>query len=195
MSFTTPEGATPLDPDILTGLIPDLTTQAELNEFEQINIAAAARWAVRSRTLKRDLLSESGLRLLHRRMFDLTWRWAGAYRQRDMNIGVDWRYISTQLVSLCGDTQYHIDNGVYPWDELAARFHHRLVLIHPFPNGNGRHARMAADLLLTFNQREPFTWGSGASLTYDGTVRRTYLNALRAADRGDFEALLDFIRS
>lgn len=194
MNIHDPEGATPLDPDLMAALIPDLSTQGELNEFEAQNIAEALRWALRSRTLKRDLLTRSGLMLLHKRMFDQTWRWAGKFRTTDTNIGVSWHQVPTMLQNLCDDTQYQLENAVYDWDELAARFHHRLVWIHPFPNGNGRHARLATDLLLAYYQQPIFTWGS-VSLITDNTTRQKYLSSLRAADAGEFTLLLRFVRS
>ncbi len=194
MKLEYPEGATPLDPDLLAALIPDLTTQGELNEWEAQNIAIALRWALRSRAMWRDLLTVPGLTLLHRRMFDQTWRWAGKFRTADTNIGVPWHQAAPMTQSLCDDARYQVENAVYPWEELAARFHHRLVAIHPFPNGNGRHARLATDLLLSQNGQPIFTWGS-ASLTSDSTTRQQYLTALREADRGGFERLLRFVRS
>nr|CAA9256383.1 conserved hypothetical protein [uncultured Armatimonadetes bacterium] len=206
MELLYPEGATPLDPDAKAGLIPDLSTQAELNEWEAANIAAALRWALRSRTLRRDLLSVSGLLLLHRRMFDATWSWAGQFRRIDTNLGVASHQVPSAVASLCADTRYQIEQSVYPWDELAARFHHRLVLIHPFANGNGRHARLATDLLLSQNGQPVFTWGFATltarvpspppdTLVADSPVRREYLAALREADQGTFDRLLRFARS
>lgn len=193
-AFHYPEGATPLDPDAIAGLIPSLTTQGELNEFEAQNIAAALSWARRSRTLKRDLPAMDGLALLHRRMFNRTWRWAGQFRQTDTNIGVSWYLAPTQVQTLCGDVRFQAENAVYLWDELAARFHHRLVSIHPFPNGNGRHSRFAADLPLHFNNQPMFSWGA-VSLVENSETRREYLSALREADAGDIVRLLRFARS
>lgn len=208
MRLDYPDGATPLDPDLLAALIPDLATQQELNEWEAQNIATALRWAQRSRTLRRDLLNLSGLTLLHRRMFDQTWRWAGKFRLSDTNIGVSWHQAPTQVQALCDDVRYQIQNAgdgtTYFWEELAARFHHRLVLVHPFPNGNGRHARLATDLLLFFHGQPMFTWGAAsfplissgpASLVADSSVRREYLAALREADQGGFDRLLRFVRT
>lgn len=194
MKLAYPEGATPLEPDLLAALIPDLTTQGELNEWEAQNIATALRLALRSRAMRRDLLTVPGLTQLHRRMFDQTWRWAGKFRTADTNIGVPWHQTAPLTQSLCDDARYQVENAVYPWEELAARFHHRLVAIHPFPNGNGRHARLATDLLLSQNGQPIFTWGS-ASLTADSTTRQDYLTALREADRGGFARLLRFVRS
>ncbi|WP_395091451.1 mobile mystery protein B [Armatimonas sp.] len=205
MTFDYPEGATPLDPDTIQGLIPGLTTQGELNEFEARNIASALQWALRSRTLKRDLLTSNGLTRLHERMFNITWRWAGQFRKRETNIGVVPTQIPVALAALCGDVAYQVEHQVFGWDELAVRFHHRLVLIHPFPNGNGRHARLAADLLMHYQGLPMFSWGArsitegantgGTLLTQSSDVRSAYLSALRQADRGDFEPLLAFVRT
>src|ERR1051326_398882 len=163
-----PEGATPLDPNSAAGMLPDLTTQGELNQFEARNILEAEHWAKRSRTLRNSFPSISALQEIHRRMFDQTWQWAGQFRRTDTNIGVTWVQIPVRLYAFCDDIRYQIENGVYDWPERAARFHHRLVAIHPFPNGNGRHARLATDVLLTQHRQSRFTWGS-QSLSADGT--------------------------
>jgi len=127
-------------------------------------------------------------------MFGDTWRWAGRYRTRDTNIGAAWERIPERVRELCGDASYQRAHGVYPVDAFVARFHHRLVQIHPFPNGNGRHARLIADLLLADAGRAAFTWGA-ADLGADGGARAAYLAALRAADGGDYDPLLEFVRS
>ena len=142
-------------------------------------------------------LPDVGLLDLHRRMFGDVWAWAGMLRQREANIGIDPRQISAALRLLSDDTLAQIGDGrdlAYPTDELAVRFHHRLVLIHPFANGNGRHSRLAADLLVAELGAEPFTWG-GAELTTASDLRADYLAALRDADRDhDFTALIEFAR-
>ena len=122
MRFSYPEGATPLDPDTIAGLIPNLTLQNELNEFEARNILIGERWATRARGDNRDVLLLTTLRLLHDKMFDLTWQWAGQFRRRDMNIGVSWQQIPMSLEQLCGNVRYQVDHQVFPWDELAAHF-------------------------------------------------------------------------
>jgi Fic-DOC domain mobile mystery protein B len=191
-----PPGATPLDPDSAADLIPGLTTQGELNEFEARNILKAQRWArAHLKALRSEILTDTGLRHLHRRMLDETWKWAGEYRRLETNIGVDPRQISTQVPLLCQDAKFWIENSTFPWPELAARFHHRLVSIHPFPNGNGRHARLAADVLLMSNGRPSLTWGGGGSITQPGVQRDEYLAALRDADRNDYARLLRFAGS
>jgi Fic-DOC domain mobile mystery protein B len=129
------------------------------------------------------------------RMFGTVWRWAGQYRTSDKNIGAAWWKISTDLKNLCDDVAIWIDSGSYPPDEIAARFHHRLVAIHLFPNGNGRHARTMTDLLLVQRLGRPrFTWGS-ENLVDSGACRRQYIDALRSADRYDYRPLVDFVRT
>ena len=193
MNFEYPPGATPLDPDEAQGLLPaHITTQGDLNIWEQTNILQGELWAAHQ--YKRELLDEQFIRELHRRMFDQTWRWAGTFRSSDKNIGVDWLQIAMQLRNLLDNTRYQADHQVFPADELAVRFHHQLVAIHPFPNGNGRHARLMADLLVQRLGRPRFSWG-GASLVEANEVRRTYLEALRAADKHNIALLLAFARS
>lgn len=188
-----PPGATPLDPDESAGLIPrHITTQAELNEWEQANLIEGAQWALRQK--RRDLLDEVFLRTLHQRMFGKTWRWAGTFRQSEKNIGVDPRQIQVQLRNLLQDVRAQIEFSAYEPDELALRFHHRLVSIHPFANGNGRHARFAADLLVARLGRAAFSWG-GRSLVAASVTRQAYLEALRAADRREMNPLLALARS
>lgn len=192
--FELPAGATPLSPEDEAGLIPNLATKADLNEFEAVNIAAGALWAVRSRRIRNDFPNVTALMLLHKRMFDRTWRWAGKFRRVDTNIGIDWHNIAAELHNLCENVRAQLEYGAYPIDEIAARFHHELVAIHPFPNGNGRHARLAADLLLAQYGRPPFSWGQ-ASLVMAGDTRSAYIHALQQADAGLIGPLLVFVRS
>jgi Fic-DOC domain mobile mystery protein B len=193
VKFVYAPGATPLSPEELEGLIPEhITTQAELNAWEQQNILDG-----RDRLARRGpgkLLSDVAIKLVHERMFDKTWRWAGQYRTSGKNIGVDWAQIPERVRVLCDDVQSQLEHGAYPTDELAARFHHRLVAIHPFANGNGRHARQMADLLLQSIGSAPFTWGA-SDLSDVGEGRDCYLAALRAADAHDYGPLLQFVRS
>lgn len=186
-------GATPLDPDEAEGLIPGhITTQGELNEWEQHNITTGMTWAYGRRNP--DLVSEKFLLDLHKRMFNQTWRWAGTFRRSDKNIGPPWHTVPVNLRQLLDDVRYQIDHQSFPPDELVARFHHRLVLIHPFPNGNGRHARLIADLLIEKLGGQPFTWGGG-SLEKAGDIRAHYIAALQAADQGNIDPLMAFSRS
>ena len=188
-----PPGATPLDPDEAAGLIPThITTQEQLNEWELANILEGEHWAFSRK--RKDLLSSRFMRSLHKHMFGNTWRWAGAFRKTEKNIGIDPIHIAAELKKLCDDVVYQVEHRSYPLDEITARFHHRLTWIHPFPNGNGRFSRTATDLLLVQNGAPRFTWGA-ANLVSEGDVRRRYIDALRAADGRDFAPLLEFVRS
>ncbi|MDZ4099100.1 MAG: mobile mystery protein B, partial [Methylophilaceae bacterium] len=134
------------------------------------------------------------LKQLHEKMFDRTWSWAGTFRYSDKNIGVDWTQISPRIYDLLKDVEYQIEHKSYEMVEIATRFHHRLVLIHPFPNGNGRHSRLMADLLLHRMGLERFTWGR-VNLVNQSDTRNEYITALQEADRGDYQRLLKFVNS
>ncbi|MBL3591718.1 MAG: mobile mystery protein B [gamma proteobacterium endosymbiont of Lamellibrachia anaximandri] len=186
------DASTPLSPEELEGLIPSyITLRSELNEAEQANILEAEEWAFNR---KRDVLSEKFLNGLHKRMFGRIWKWAGQYRRTGKNVGVDAYRIPLELRQLLDDVRFWIENDTYPPDEIATRFHHKLVWIHLFPNGNGRHARTATDLLLTTLGQPRFTWGR-KNLVDANETRQTYVNALRAGDQHDYEPLLAFVRS
>jgi Fic-DOC domain mobile mystery protein B len=191
---TTSDGNTPLSPEELADLIPSLATQEELNEWERENILFGSEWANTDRTKPVDMASDEYIRKLHRRMFDQTWKWAGEYRRTEKNIGVPVYEIRERVMALFGDVRYWIENSTYSPDEIAVRLHHQLVLIHPFPNGNGRHARLIADVLITKLDRPAFSWGF-ANLVKEGEARNEYLEAIRAADNGDIQPLLTFARS
>jgi Fic-DOC domain mobile mystery protein B len=194
MNFDYPEGATPLDPDEARGLLlSHITNRSEVNRWEQENIAEAETWAFRR--APRDILTEGFIKRLHKRMFGTVWRWAGDFRTTSKNIGVPSWQISSELRNLCADAATWIKRGTYPPDEIAVRFHHRLTAIHPFPNGNGRHARLMTDILLIhLLKQQCFSWGSG-NLVNAGDCRRQYIKALRAADGHDYSALMQFVRS
>jgi Fic-DOC domain mobile mystery protein B len=186
------DGGTELTEKEREGLIPSyITLRSELNEAEQANILEAEEWAF---ARKRDLLEEEFLNHLHRRMYGNVWRWAGRYRTSGKNIGIDTYRIPTELRQLLDDCRYWIENGTYEPDEIAVRFHHRIVSIHCYPNGNGRHARLAADLLLKSMGHERFSWG-GKNLVDVGETRGRYIAALQAADKHDIGPLLEFVRS
>ena len=194
MEFNYSEGATPLDPNEIEGLIPThITTKAELDRWEQDNINEALGW-IEERKPK-DILNESFMKLFHNKMFCNVWKWAGKFRRSDKNIGVPWHRISIDLKLLCDDTQYWIDHHTFSEDEIAARLHHRLVSIHLFPNGNGRHARLMADILLKYVfDKNRFTWGK-ADLIKSGKDRKKYIESLKAADKEDYALLMQFVRS
>jgi Fic-DOC domain mobile mystery protein B len=193
--FTTGDGNTPLSPEEQDDLIPDLSTKEELNEWERQNIIEAYGWALDLKNLRlQDPLTEPYVRELHLRMFDQTWKWAGIYRSTEKNIGIPHYQIREALAALLGDARYWVEHQTFEADELAVRFHHRLVSIHPFANGNGRHSRLIADVLVQRQGRPVFTWG-GADIVRAGDFRRSYIDALRAADKNDMQPLLTFARS
>lgn len=186
------DASTPLSPEEQEGLIPSyITLRSELNEAEQANILDAEEWAFNR---PRDVLSEKFLNSLHKRMFGRVWKWVGQYRRTGKNIGVDAYRIPMELRQLLDDVRFWIEHDTYPPDEIATRFHHRLVWIHLFPNGNGRHARMATDLLLVALDRPRFTWGR-ENLVDANETRQAYVDALRTADHHDYDPLLNFVRS
>ena len=195
MTFQEPDGATPLDPDEIEGLKFDhIMTRGELDELEQANITQGLQWLGRRRG--GDILTEDFIRTLHRRLFGEVWSWAGSFRLREKNIGIDPFQIPVQLRYLLDDARYWAANSTYPPMEAAARFHHRMVQIHLFPNGNGRHARIAADILLSdYYDHPPIAWASGFDLQADSLRRADYIAALRAADGGVFDPLLDFVNA
>ena len=188
-----PDGATPLDPDDMEGLkFRHVMTRGELNELEQANITNGLYWLDRAR--KRDVLDAAWLRELHRRLFGEVWRWAGTFRRTEKNIGVDPSEIAPQLAMLLGDAGYWAENNSYAPLEAGARFHHRLVQIHLFPNGNGRHARIAADVFMTDGfGHAPIDWAAGENIQSSGGRREAYIAALRAADAGNYNPLLSFV--
>jgi Fic-DOC domain mobile mystery protein B len=192
--FTEPDDAgTPLTPEEIQDLIPAyIADRRDLNAAEQENIARAQDWALNGR--RRDLLTEAFVRDLHRRMLGDVWRWAGKFRTSQRNIGIDYWLIAVELRLLLDDVKAWIEYRTYPPDEIAVRFHHRLVLVHPFPNGNGRHGRLMADLLVMQLGRERFSWGR-ASLREAGEARKRYIQSLRDADNGNIAELLVFARA
>lgn len=192
------EGNTPLDEDEIDGLIPShIRTRAELNAWEATNINDAVAWAYGR--VHVDILSVENLRDLHRRMFGDAWAWAGAFRTSDKSISpYHWPQVPAMMRDLVDDTRAQRDandraDGVP--DEVTLRFHHRLVRVHPWPNGNGRHARLATDLLLRELKRPAFTWGSAEDTESAESVRRRYLRSLEAAGGGAFDSLRAFVRS
>jgi len=190
------DGQTPLDEDEKEGLlIKSIATRGELDEFEQKNIEDAIQWSLTRRFKSEQILSETFILALHKRMYKNVWRWAGEYRKTNKNIGVDKLEIPVALRSLIDDASYLLENNVYEPDEFALRFKHRLVSIHCFPNGNGRHSRMIADIIIEKIYQLPvFSWGS-KSLTDENDSRKKYLIAIRKADKGNLDLLLKFARS
>jgi len=195
--FATGDGNTPLSPEEQIELIPDLSTRDELNEWERQNILEAANWAFAPKNIfQKDMLTSAFVCELHRRMFNATWKWAGMFRSSEKNIGIPHHQVRETLAVLLGDTRYWLEHQTYPSNELAIRFHHRLVAIHCFPNGNGRHARLMADVLIQQQGMPVFTWGgTNKNIARPGEIRQQYLDALRSADRNDIQPLLLFART
>jgi Fic-DOC domain mobile mystery protein B len=190
--FHQPDDATPLTPEEMRELIPaHIAFRRDLNEAEQENIARAQDWALGR---NRDPLTEKFITDLHRRMLGDVWKWAGKFRKSKRNLGIPFYEIPVAVRQMLGDTKAWIEYKTYPPDEIAVRFHHRLVQIHPFPNGNGRHARLMADLLVMRLAGERFSWGR-ESLRDAGAMRQRYIAALQAADNHDIAQLLAFARA
>lgn len=180
-------GQTPLDENEIEGLlIRNITTQAELNEYEQENIQKALRWVMKGKFRKDEIITEAFVRLVHKKMYEDVWEWAGDFRQTEKNIGVTWPQIATQLKSLLDDCRYWIEHKTFPDDEIAIRFKHRLVSIHCFSNGNGRHSRLMADLIINKIL--------GKSIFFWKPDREQYIKALQAADTNNFAPLIEFAR-
>ena len=190
-----PGGAMPLEPDEIEGLkFRHVATRGERDQLEQASITEGLRWLDRQKNP--DVLSEAFVCELHKRLFGGVWQWAGGFRRTEKNIGVDPYQIAIELRQLLDDAKYWIEHNTYPPKELAARFHHKLVYIHPFPNGNGRHARIMADAVLIKILDEPaIDWAGGYSPERMNDRRRAYIAALRAADGHDFNALLNFVNA
>lgn len=195
LNIANTDGQTPLDEEEKEDLlINSISTRAELNEFEQKNIEDAIQWSLTRKFKAAQILSESFIKDLHKRMYGSVWKWAGQYRKTNKNIGVDKLEISTTLRSLIDNAKYWLENSVYEPDEFAIRFKHRLVSIHCFPNGNGRHSRMIADIIIEKIYKQPvFSWGESC-FSEETDIRDKYLKALRKADKGNFDLLLKFAR-
>lgn len=189
------DGQTPLDEDEKDGLIINsISTRGELDEFEQQNIETAIQWILTRKFKNEQIFTEAFIQDLHKRMYGQVWQWAGKYRRTNKNIGVDKLQIPIDLKALLDDAIYWITNEVFPPDEIAIRFKHKLVSIHCFPNGNGRHSRLMADIIIEKIYNQPvFTWG-GANFSNENDVRDKYLRAIKAADKGEFSLLLEFAR-
>ena len=187
------DGTTPLDADEMEGLrFKHVSTRGELNQLEQANILEGMDWLKKQKSPA--VLTEDFVRNLHQKLFGKVWKWAGSFRETEKNIGVDPTQVAMQLRQLLDDTRYWIEHETYPPKELAARFHHKLVYIHLFPNGNGRHARLMADTLLTkLMAASSIDWAGGYSLENMNERRAQYIAALRAADKHDFSELLAFV--
>ena len=190
------EGQTPLEEEEKEGLlIPTITTREELDEFEQKNIEEAILGFLSKKLKKETVFTEKFVRELHKKMYGHIWKWAGDFRQTNKNIGIEYWKISTELKMLLDDALFWIEQGTFPADEMAVIFKHRLVSIHCFPNGNGRHSRLMADIIVSkIFGLEVFSWGSD-NLSHETNARETYIRAVKSADRGNYSELVKFARS
>lgn len=190
------DGQTPLNEEELDGLlIPSITTREELDEFEQLNIEKAIQWTFGKKWKAEQLFSEKFVKDLHKRMYGEVWKWAGAFRESEKNLGIKSYLIPAELKVLLDDALFWVENDTYSPDELAIRFKHRLVSIHCFSNGNGRHSRLMADLIMEklFNATF-FSWGS-INLVKVTDARKAYIKAIKMADKQDLQPLMVFAKS
>jgi Fic-DOC domain mobile mystery protein B len=196
LDFELSDGQTPLDEEERDGLlITTITTRGELDEFEQQNIEKAIRWTLTRKFRKDEILTEKFVKLVHKKMYNEVWTWAGEFRKTNKNIGVDSHQVAIELRKLLDDCKYWIENDTYPPDEIAIRIKHRMVQIHCFSNGNGRHSRLMADIIIEKIFDKPvFSWGSHCELTKNENAREEYLKAIKAADANNISPLLEFAR-
>lgn len=190
------DGQTPIAEEEKEGLlIKTITSHRELDEHEQLNIESAVQWTIENNLTLDTILTEKLVKSIHRKMFGKVWLWAGKFRKTEKNIGSTWVNISTELNSLLNDTKFWITNKTYSADEIAIRFKHRLVQIHCFPNGNGRHSRLMADIIIeSLFEKDVFSWSS-SNLVEADLIRKKYITAIKQADNGNISALLKFARS
>ena len=186
-------GQTSIDEEEKEGLlIETISTKGELDEFEQLNIEEALQWIFGKKFKPQQVFTEKFICDLNKRMYGNVWAWAGTFRKTEKNIGVKSYLIPIQLKELCDDALFWIENKTYPHEEIAIRFKHRLVSIHCFPNGNGRHSRLMADIIIEkLFGKAPFSWGA-SNLFKDNDTRKAYLIAVKQADNNYYRPLLDF---
>lgn len=190
------DGQSPLDDDEKDGLlVKGITLQSELDELEELNIEKAIEWLMSSPPRKDHLLTETFVRKLHKQMYGEVWKWAGQYRKTEKNIGIPWIGIETELRKLLDDAKFWVEHRTYSPEETAIRFKHRLVFIHCFPNGNGRHSRIMADTIIErIFDGNIFSWGT-SMLKRPGAARHAYISSLKEADQGNFKPLIEFAQS
>lgn len=196
LEFDYKDGQTPLEEEEKEGLkIKSITTQGELDEFEQLNIEKAVEWTIHTKLKSENILTEKFIKDLHKKMYSDVWKWAGEFRRTEKNIGISWTKIGIELKNLLDDTKYWIENKTYLPEEIAIRFKHRIVSIHCFPNGNGRHSRMMADIIIeSIFGKEIFSWHQ-SNMVKANETRKEYINALRKADNGNIVPLIKFAKN
>lgn len=196
LEFDYKDGQTPLTEEEKEGLkINSITTHGELDEFEQLNIEKAVEWTIQTKLKPEKILTEKFIKDLHKRMYGDVWKWAGEFRKTEKNIGIPWTQIGIELKNLLDDTNYWIENKIFSSEEVAIRFKHRIVSIHCFPNGNGRHSRIMADIIMeSIFGNEIFSWHQ-SNMIRANEIRKEYINALREADNGNLEPLIKFAKN
>jgi Fic-DOC domain mobile mystery protein B len=196
LEFDYKDGQTPLEEEEKDGLkIKSITTQGELDEFEQLNIEKAVEWTIHTNLKPKNILTEKFIKDLHKKMYDDVWKWASEFRRTEKNIGIPWTKIGLELKNLLDDTKYWIENKTFSPEEIAIRFKHRIVSIHCFPNGNGRHSRMMADIIMeSIFGNEIFSWHQ-SNMVKANETRNQYIKALREADKGNFKQLIEFAKN
>lgn len=190
--FDVPEGATPIED--ASGLIPDwIFTYEDLCAAEAENILVASNKHLnRHKNPHKKWFIEKYIRNVHHDMFENVWDWAGKYRDSSLSIGVPAAQIREEIKKLCEDVEYW-DSETYEQMaviERAARIHHRLTKIHPFRNGNGRHARLMADIYIHSHKHPLPNWPTNISQETD--TRTRYLKALQTADHGNYTPLIEY---
>ncbi len=195
LTLTYEKGQTPLNEEETEGLkIKSITSQQELDELEQWNIEKAVEWTIHSNLRSKKILTEKFIKNLHKKMYGDVWKWAGEFRTSEKNIGIKWIFIPSELRTLLDDVTYWIEHNTYSGEEICIRFKHRIVSIHCFPNGNGRHSRLIADLLLeAISDKDSFSWRQ-SSMVEANQIRKEYISALQKADDGDVSYLLEFAK-
>lgn len=189
-------GQTPISEEEKDGLkIKAITTQSELDEFEQLNIEKAVEWTIHSNFKAENILTEKFIKNLHKRMYSDVWKWAGEFRKTDKNLGISWTKIGIELKTLIDDSSYWIENNTFSPEEIAIRFKHRIVSIHCFPNGNGRHSRLMADIIMeSIFEQEIFSWHQ-SNMVKANETRKKYIDALKQADNGNIRPLIQFAKN
>ncbi|AWV97041.1 mobile mystery protein B [Arcticibacterium luteifluviistationis] len=196
LAYTYKDGQTPLDEEEKEGLkIKSISTQGELDEFEQMNIEKAVEWTIHTKFKPEKILTEKFVKNLHKRMYGDVWKWAGEFRRTEKNIGISWTQIGIELKNLLDDTTYWIGNKTFSPEEVAIRFKHRIVSIHCFPNGNGRHSRIMADIIMeSIFKNEIFSWQQ-SNMVRANETRKKYITALKEADNGNIATLIKFAKN
>lgn len=182
--------------DISDLLLRHLTTRESRNTVELETIGRAYDKYVfrgRKKNAGNKWLTEEYIRQVHRDMFGGIWNWAGKYRQVNLNIGITWSQIPEQITVLCDDFVFwNTTQSAMPILEVAARLQNRLTHIHPFKNGNGRHARLITDIFLRSQDHPLPKWPQIQLIEHGDAVRREYIAAMKQADMGNFDPLITF---